>query len=107
MDVDTPPETGGFSNYLHKLALFSPNARIVLTYSALTGLAFGVFRLLFNFYVLSLGGYDETFLGLLTSVSSAAAMAMAIPAAYIAERFPEIAAGSILLDKPATVIEGG
>jgi len=89
LDVDTPPETGELSNYLHKLGLFSANARIVLTYSALTGLAFGVFRLLFNFYVLSLGGYDETFLGLLTSVSSAAAMAMAIPAAYLAERFSQ------------------
>ena len=89
MDVDTPPQTGEFRNYLRKLALFSPNAWIVLAYGALTGLAFGVFRLLFNFYVLSLGGYDEMFLGLLTSVSSAAAMAMAIPAAYIAERFSQ------------------
>ena len=77
MDVDTPPQTGEFRNYLRKLALFSPNAWIVLAYGALTGLAFGVFRLLFNFYVLSLGGYDEMFLGMLTSVSSAAAMAMA------------------------------
>jgi len=89
LNINTPSETGGFSTYLQKLSLFSRNARIVLTYSALTGLAFGVFRLLFNFYVLSLGGYDETFLGLLTSVSSAAAMAMAIPAAYIAERFSQ------------------
>lgn len=72
--------------YAAKIRLFSPNARIVLVYGALTGLAFGVFRLLFNFYVLSLGGYDEVFLGSLTSISSAASLLMALPAAYIADR---------------------
>ena len=72
--------------YAGKLRLFSRNARIVLIYGALTGLAFGVFRLLFNFYVLSLGGYDEVFLGSLTSISSAASLLMALPAAYIADR---------------------
>ena len=60
------------------MSLFSRNANLVLTYSALTGLAFGVFRLLFNFYVLSLGGYDERFLGLLTSLSSAGSL-IALP----------------------------
>lgn len=77
----------GAQLYLHKLSLFSRNANLVLTYSALTGLAFGVFRLLFNFYVLSLGGYDERFLGLLTSLSSAGSLLVALPAAYIAERY--------------------
>lgn len=89
MDTNAAPPAGGLDDYFKKLSLFSRNAKIVLTYSALTGLAFGVFRLLFNFYVLSLGGYDETFLGLLTSVSSAASMAMAIPAAYLAERYSQ------------------
>ena len=71
------------------MRLFTRNAASVLIFSAFTGLVFGVFRLLFNFYVLSLGGYDERFLGLLTSVSSAASLAMAIPAAYIADRFSQ------------------
>nr|MBN1228287.1 MFS transporter [Anaerolineae bacterium] len=74
-------------DYIGKIKLFSRNVQMVLLYSALTGLTFGVFRLLFNFYVLSLGGYDERFLGLLTSLSSAASLLMALPAAYIAERF--------------------
>lgn len=78
----------GLRIYAQKLKLFTPNAKKVLLYSSLTGLAFGVFRLLFNFYVLSLGGYDEQFLGLLTSVSSLASLTMAIPAAYLANRFP-------------------
>jgi len=75
--------------YLEKLKLFTRNAKMVLIYSGLTGLAFGVFRLLFNFYVLSLGGYDEEFLGVLTSISSIAAMLVALPAAYLAERFSQ------------------
>ncbi len=79
----------GLALYRAKMRLITPNAANILVFSALTGLVFGVFRLLFNFYVLSLGGYDEQFLGLLTSVSSAASLAMAIPAAYLAERFSQ------------------
>lgn len=77
----------GVQLYLRKLSLFTRNAKLVLTYSAMTGLAFGVFRLLFNFYVLSLGGYDERFLGMLTSLSSAGSLVIALPAAYLAERY--------------------
>lgn len=73
--------------YIEKLGLFTRNARLVLVYSGLTGLAFGVFRLLFNFYVLSLGGYDEQFLGLLTSLSSAGSLIVALPAVYLADRY--------------------
>lgn len=63
---------------------------MVLLFSFLTGLAFGVFRLLFNFYVLSLGeGYDEGFIGTLQTVASFAAILAAFPAAYIAERFSQ------------------
>lgn len=76
------------TTYIQKLKLFTRNVRMVLIFTTFTGLTFGVFRLLFNFYVLSLGGYDEVFLGTLTSISSAASLAMALPAAYIAERFP-------------------
>ena len=85
--VDENTLDSGLTAYLNKLRMFTRNAKMVLLYSGLTGLAFGVFRLLFNFYVLSLGGYDEQFLGLLTSISSAASLAVALPAAYIAERY--------------------
>jgi MFS family permease len=76
------------SLYLRKTAQFSRNARLALVYSAITGLAFGVFRFLFNFYVLSLGPeYDEAFIGTLQTVSSFASIAMALPAVYIADRY--------------------
>ncbi|GJM40960.1 MAG: MFS transporter [Ardenticatenaceae bacterium] len=82
--------TGGFATYIEKTKQFSPNARLVLIYSAFTGLAFGVFRFLFNFYVLSLGdAYDEAFVGSLQTASSFASILMALPAAYLAERFSQ------------------
>lgn len=80
----------GIRLYLGKTARFQANARLVLIYSAITGLSFGVFRFLFNFYVLSLGtNFDETFIGLLQTTSSFAAIAIALPAAYVAERFSQ------------------
>ncbi len=81
--------SAGLRLYLAKMALFSPNSKMVLLYSGMEGLAFGVFRLLFNFYVISLGGYDERFLGNLTSYSSLAALLAALPAVYLADRFSQ------------------
>lgn len=84
------PTSGGFATYIEKTKQFSPNARLVLIYSAITGLAFGVFRFLFNFYVLSLGDpYNEAFIGSLQTASSFASILMALPAAYLAERFSQ------------------
>lgn len=81
---------GGIALYLQKTKQFSRNARLVLAYSLFTGLAFGVFRFLFNFYVLSLGEqYDESFIGTLQTASSFATIAMALPAAYLAERYSQ------------------
>jgi MFS family permease len=55
--------------------------------SFLEGLGIGGFRLLFNFYVLSLG-YNEAFVGTLQTMQSLAAIVAAIPAAYVADRLP-------------------
>jgi MFS family permease len=74
--------------YVRKMGEFSPNARYVLIASFLTGLALGAFRLLFNFYVLSIGeGYDEGFIGTLQTFSALSAIIIALPAAYITDRF--------------------
>lgn len=83
-------KSGGIALYLAKTKQFSDNAKLVLLYSAITGLAFGVFRFLFNFYVLSLGNqYNEAFIGTLQTASSFATIAMALPAAYLADRFSQ------------------
>ncbi len=57
----------------------------------------GVFRLLFNFYVLSLG-YDEAMLGNLITVSSLTALLAALPVGYLAD---------LLGRKRSLVISGG
>lgn len=78
----------GYRAYMAKLGQFSHNARWILLVSFLTGLALGGWRLLFNFYALSLdASFDESFLGTLQTLQSLAAIVMALPAAYIAGRF--------------------
>jgi len=78
----------GLSAYAGMIRLFSRNVWLVLLFGIGSGLTFGVFLFTFNFYVLSLGGtYDEAFLGTLQSAASFATIAMALPAAYLAQRF--------------------
>jgi len=71
--------------YAEKLHQFSPNARWYLASVVITGASMGVFRLLFNFYVLS-QGYDETLLGNLITASSLTALLVALPMGYLADR---------------------
>ncbi len=72
------------TEYIRKIRLFSPNARLYLVTTLLNGLGFGVYRLLFNFYILSLG-YGETFLGTLITVGNGTALLAALPAGYLAD----------------------
>lgn len=75
----------GLHNYLEKLSLFRRNARLYLLVTIISGLAFGVFRLLFNFYVLSLG-YDKALLGQLLTTTSLVSLVSALPAGYASDR---------------------
>jgi len=70
--------------YRARLRAFRPNARLYLAYVILSGAALGVFRLLFNFYVLSLG-FDEALLGRLITVNNLAALIVALPIGYLAD----------------------
>jgi MFS family permease len=63
---------------------FSRNARLYLLNVLIIGAAMGVFRLLFNFYVLSLG-YNEALVGSLITVSSFTALLAALPMGYLAD----------------------
>jgi len=79
---------GAATSYIAHMRLFSRNVWLVLIYGMGIGLTFGVFLFTFNFYVLSLGPrYNEAFLGTLQSAASFATIAMALPAAYIAQRY--------------------
>lgn len=63
---------------------FKPNARFYLLNVILTGVVMGIFRLIFNFYALSLG-FDESVLGNLITTSSFVALIAALPMGYLAD----------------------
>ena len=70
--------------YVQRIQQFSPNARHYLLGIIFSGVGTGIYRLLFNFYVLSLG-HDQTLLGLLTTVSSLTALIAAFPMGYLSD----------------------
>lgn len=71
-------------DYISNLKKFRPNARLYLVNVIITGISMGVFRLLFNFYALSLG-FDEALLGRLITTSSFTALIAALPMGYLAD----------------------
>jgi MFS family permease len=71
-------------DYLHQLRSFQKNARLFLVNVIIIGAAMGIFRLLFNFYLLSLG-YDNALVGNLITASSLAALVAALPMGYLAD----------------------
>lgn len=73
------------STYFDRVRAFTPNARKYLTGVMIYGAAIGVFQLLFNFYVLSLG-YNEAALGNLVTARSATTLIAALPVGYLADR---------------------
>ena len=73
-------------DYLSRMRKFQKAARLYLFYSFASGLAMGILRLLFNFYVLSLG-YDRAFLGTLVALPPLVITFLAIPAGMLSHRF--------------------
>ena len=71
--------------YASKVRRFSPNARMYLLFIFLTTLNVGIYGVIFNLYILSLG-FKEDFLGLILSTSSASSGLFAIPAAIVCDR---------------------
>ncbi len=72
------------ATYADRLAAFHPNARLYLVSAVISGASMGVFRFLFNFYVLSLG-YDQELLGNLVTATSLTALVVALPMGYVAD----------------------
>ena len=71
-------------DYAARVRMFRPNARLYLLTVIISGISMGVFRLLFNFYALSLG-FDEALLGKLITVSSLTSLIAALPMGYLAD----------------------
>ncbi|PKN83684.1 MAG: hypothetical protein CVU46_16345 [Chloroflexi bacterium HGW-Chloroflexi-8] len=72
--------------YRNQVSSFQWNARMYLIHTIVFGAALGVRRLLFNFFVLSLG-YDEALLGTLITVNNLTALVAALPMGYLADRW--------------------
>ncbi len=77
--------------YADNLRKFKPNARLYLLNMVIAGAAMGIFRLLFNFYVLSLG-YDQALLGNLVTINSLTALLAALPCGFLADKIGRKAA---------------
>ena len=87
MSQHNPKKSGLFhllSEYSSQIRAFRPNARLYLLNVILTGMVMGIFRLIFNFYALSLG-FDEALLGNLITTSSFVALISALPMGYLAD----------------------
>jgi MFS family permease len=70
--------------YLLRIRQFSPNARLFLLSTMLTGMALGIYRLLFNFYALSLD-LNEGIIGQLITINSLVALLVALPMGYLGD----------------------
>ncbi len=78
-------EDGVVNRYISRIQAFSPNARKYLVSIMIYGAGFGIHRILFNFFLRS-SSYDETFMGLLSTVSSMSVLIAALPMGYLADR---------------------
>lgn len=83
--VEKTPKIPVFSTYLSRIRLFSHNARLYLVSEAVYGVATGIFQLLFNFYVLSLG-YNEAVLGNMVAARSMTSLIVALPLGILVDR---------------------
>ena len=98
--ADDPNEKGTvLQEYISKVRSFRPNARFYLVSVILAGMTMGVFRLLFNFFVLSLG-FNEDLLGNLITTSNTTALILALPMGYLVDKWgkkPSLITRNILL----------
>ncbi|MDY6846647.1 MAG: MFS transporter [Chloroflexota bacterium] len=83
-EMNQAEEGSVVKTYIARVRAFSPNARKYLISMMIYGAGFGIHRILFNFFLRSLG-YDETFMGLLSTVSSMSVLIAALPMGYLAD----------------------
>ncbi len=74
----------GLSLYLRQLRGFSRNARLYLLSEVIMGLAFSIYMLFFNLYIVS-RGYPRSFLGELQSLPNLISLFGAIPAGVLVD----------------------
>ena len=85
MSFTTHKTSNFLRGYIDRLQAFHPNARLYLLNAVITGASLGIFRLLFNFFILS-KGYDSALLGTFITISSLTSLICALPMGYLADR---------------------
>jgi len=83
-DKEEPHSENVIQTYIRRVGAFRPNARKYLISIMLFGAGFGIHRILFNFFLRSLG-YNETTMGLLSTISSMTVLIAALPMGYLAD----------------------
>lgn len=83
-DEHQAPTQGVIKTYIARVSAFRPNAWKYLISIMIYGVGFGIHRILFNFFLRSLG-YDEAFMGLLSTVSSMSTLIFALPMGYLVD----------------------
>lgn len=72
------------NTYIKRVSAFSPNAWKYLISIMIYGAGYGIYQILYNFFLRSLG-YDETTMGLLSTISSFTVLIVALPMGYLAD----------------------
>lgn len=72
--------------YIHRIRLFSPNAKLLLTSATLSGVSFGIWVTIFNLYLKWGLGFEADFIGQVFSMGTFATGFVAIPAGLLCER---------------------
>lgn len=73
------------SEWAQHWKLFHPNVRLMLLAALFTQTGVGMFNVIYNLYVYSLG-YTETLIGSIISISSFATVLIILPAGYLSDR---------------------
>ncbi len=85
MDFFKRPRIPFIGVIISKAEFFSPNARLLLLATIISGITFAGFNLFFNFYILA-RGFDRDFLGLINAVPSGAALVVGVPMGLLSDR---------------------
>lgn len=81
-----PGVRGTEGGWLYMLSHFSRNARLFLAYALLAELGAGIWRVMFNLYLLALG-FNMDFIGVVLGINFLFHGVMAFPAGLIADKF--------------------
>jgi len=83
-EKETEAANGVIKTYIARVRAFTPNAWKYLISILIFGMGYGVYHILLNFYLRSLG-YDETFMGLIATTASMTVLIAALPMGYLAD----------------------